>query len=62
MGTLSVKADVECSYHDANGNPEMLSDEAKNELNGLLTVETTEEINKLNDYAINYSDWTDSEC
>lgn len=57
LGTIRVKADVACSWYDANGNAPNLTTEANIELDGLLSIETAQELIDMNDYAINYNEW-----
>lgn len=57
LGTIDVKVDVACSWYDANGNAPNLTTEAQIELDGVLSIETTQELIDMNDYAINYNEW-----
>ena len=59
MFPLHVKTDVSCSWHDANGNAPNLTSDAKFELDGMMSIETTQELKDMNDYAVNYNTWAE---
>jgi len=60
LGTIHVKADVSCSWWDDNGNSPILTSEAEIELEALMiSDQTIDEFNAVNDYATNYNDWAE---
>lgn len=60
LGTINVKADVSCSWWDAKGDAPKLTDEAYIELEALIiSDQTIDEFNLMNDYAINYNEWAE---